>query len=60
MNLEEFAVRLKTLDEHIAGALKWFEDDTGVTVGSLSAELDESGAAYIVTTGLDFPEGEAQ
>jgi hypothetical protein len=59
MNLEEFAVRLKTLDEHIAGALQWFEDDTGVTVGSLSAELGENGD-YVVTTGLAFPEEEAQ
>jgi hypothetical protein len=59
MNLKEFSARLKTLDEHIAGALKWFEDDTGVTVGSLSAELSENGD-YVVTTGLDFPEEEAQ
>jgi hypothetical protein len=59
MNLEEFSTRLKTLDQHIAGALQWFEDDTGVTIGSLSAELAENGD-YIVTTGLDFPEEEAQ
>jgi hypothetical protein len=59
MNLEEFSARLKTLDQDIAGALQWFEDDTGVTVGSLSVELAENGD-YLVATGLDFPEEEAQ
>jgi hypothetical protein len=59
MNLEEFSARLKTLDQDIAGALQWFEDDTGVTVGSLSVELAENGD-YLVVTGLDFPEEEAQ
>jgi hypothetical protein len=59
MTLEEFNARLKTLDEHIAGVLKWFEDDTGVTVGSLLVELADNGD-YHVFTGLDFPEKEAQ
>jgi hypothetical protein len=58
MTLEEFNARLKTLDEHIAGVLQWFEDDTGVTIGSLFVGLDDNGN-YIVTTGLDFPEEEA-
>jgi hypothetical protein len=58
MTLEEFNARLKTLDEHIAGVLKWFEDDTGVTVGSLLVELADNGY-YHVYTGLDFPEEEA-
>ena len=59
MNLQEFNARLKSLDEHIAGALQWFEDDTGVTVGSVLAERLDNGD-YLVTTGLDFHEDEAE
>jgi hypothetical protein len=59
MTLEEFNARLRELDKHIAGVLQWFEDDTGVTVGSLLVERADDGD-YHVYTGLDFPEEEAQ
>jgi hypothetical protein len=58
MTLEEFNARLKELDGQIAVVLQWFENDTGVKVGSLLVELDEEGT-YTVFTGLDFPEEEA-
>jgi hypothetical protein len=43
----------------VAAVLQWFENDTGVTVGSLLVELDENGE-YTVLTGLDFPEEETK
>ena len=58
MTLKEFNARLKELDSQIAVVLQWFENDTGVKVGSLLVELDEEGT-YTVFTGLDFPEEEA-
>ena len=58
MTLKEFNARLKELDGQIAAVLQWFENDTGVTVGSLLVELDKEGT-YTVFTGLDFPEEEA-
>jgi hypothetical protein len=58
MTLEEFNARLKELDGQLAAVLQWFENDTGVKVGSLLVELDEEGT-YTVFTGLDFPEEEA-
>jgi hypothetical protein len=55
MNLQEFNSRLKELDGQVAAVLQWFENDTGVTVGSLLVELNEDGA-YTVFTGLNFSE----
>jgi hypothetical protein len=59
MNLQEFNSRLKELDGQVAAVLQWFENDTGVTVGSLFVELNEDGA-YTLFTGLDFPEEETE
>ena len=59
MNLQEFNSRLKELDGQVAAVLQWFENDTGVTVGSLLVELNEDGA-YTLFTGLDFPEEETE
>ena len=59
MNLQEFNSRLRELDGQIAAVLQWFENDTGVTVGSLFVELNESGE-YTVLTGLDFPEEQTE
>jgi hypothetical protein len=59
MNLQEFNSRLKELDGQVAAVLQWFKNDTGVTVGSLFAELNEDGA-YTLFTGLDFPEEETE
>jgi len=59
MNLQEFNSRLKELDGQVAAVLQWFENDTGVTVGSLLVEFNEDGT-YTVFTGLDFPEEETE
>jgi len=59
MNLQEFNSRLRELDGQIAAVLQWFENDTGVTVGSLFVELNENGE-YTVLTGLDFPEEQTE
>lgn len=57
MTIEEFAVRLDELDNHLVSILHLFEKDTGVKVSNVTVHAVEDGA-YDVCTGLDFPEPE--
>jgi hypothetical protein len=58
MNLQEFALRLDGLNQHVAAIMETFQEDTGVMVSCLEAVRDDDGT-IIVRTGLDFPEEES-